>query len=150
VTSSNIYFAQCPAKNAVNLQDDSKYFASAHWNKGPDIPHTPNNWIRYEFKKVSVIPTHYTIRFLYKFSDWTHTYHMKSWAAEVSMDSMSWTEIDHKEDNSELYAPDVTRTFQVARMEEGRFIRLVNIGRNHFGNDMLRWNAWEILGSLIE
>jgi hypothetical protein len=75
---------------------------------------------------------------------------MKSWAVEVSMDSMSWTEIDHKENNSELYAPDVTRAFQVARMEEGRFIRLVNIGRNHFGNDMLRLDKWEIFGSLIE
>jgi hypothetical protein len=41
-------------------------------------------------------------------------------------------------------------TFAVAGGEECRFIRLVNIGRNHLGTDQLNISAWEIFGSLIE
>jgi hypothetical protein len=41
-------------------------------------------------------------------------------------------------------------TFTVAGGGECRFIRLVNIGRNHFGTDVLCISAWKIFGSLIE
>jgi hypothetical protein len=38
----------------------------------------------------------------------------------------------------------------VAGGGECRFIRLVNVGKNHFGDDQLNISAWEIFGSLIE
>jgi hypothetical protein len=60
-------------------------------------------------------------------------------------------EVDHKEDNAELNARDVTSTFRVANANElCRFLRLVNIERNHFGDDCLVMSSWEIFGWLIE
>jgi hypothetical protein len=52
--------------------------------------------------------------------------------------------------NKELNAKGFTGTFAVAGGGACRFIRLVNIGRNHFGNDQLLISAWEIFGSLSE
>jgi hypothetical protein len=44
----------------------------------------------------------------------------------------------------------LTGTFAVADGGECRFIRLVNIARNHLGNDCLFISAWEIFGNLIK
>jgi hypothetical protein len=54
--------------------------------------------------------------------------------------------VTREEDNRDRF----TGTFAVAGGGECRFIRLVNIGRNHAGNDRLKISAWEIFGSLIE
>jgi hypothetical protein len=40
--------------------------------------------------------------------------------------------------------------FAVAGAEQCRFVRLVNIGRNHLTYDSLRISAWEIFGTLLE
>jgi hypothetical protein len=62
----------------------------------------------------------------------------------------SWTEIDRRDSNSDLNGKDITRTFVVLHHEVGRFVRLVNIGRNHFNSDMLCISSFELFGSLIE
>jgi hypothetical protein len=76
--------------------------------------------------------------------------HLKSWFVEASAGGTSWLEIDHKENNNQLNGYRFTGTFPVAGGAECRFIRLVNIGKNHFGNDCLSISAWEIFGRLIE
>jgi hypothetical protein len=43
-----------------------------------------------------------------------------------------------------------TGTFPVAVSGKCRFIRLVNIGRNHCGSGSLNISAWEIFGCLID
>jgi hypothetical protein len=43
-----------------------------------------------------------------------------------------------------------TGTFAVLGSGECRLIRLENVGRSHFANDILAISAWEIFGSLIE
>jgi hypothetical protein len=53
-------------------------------------------------------------------------------------------------DNKQLSGNRFTGTFAVAGGEECRFIRLVNIDRNHFGSDQLVISAWEIFGTVIE
>jgi hypothetical protein len=93
------------------------------------------------------VPTHYTIR--------THNYgsggsHLKSWLVETLADGESWWEVAREEGNKQLNGRWFIGTFAVAGGEECRFIRLVNIGRNHRGNDMLMISAWEIFGSLVE
>jgi hypothetical protein len=75
---------------------------------------------------------------------------LKSWLLEVSLDGHEWTEIDRRESNAELNAKNGTRTFSVLRPETGRFVRLVNNGRNHFNSDMLCISSFELFGSLIE
>jgi hypothetical protein len=137
---------RCAAKNATDFETDSLFF-SAFRDKEEDIPHTRNNWICYDFKERRIVPTHYTIR--------THhggpgDDHLKSWLVETSVDGKTWREVDHKENNKQLNGTYFIGTFPVAGGGECRFIRLVNIGRNHYGDDSLMITAWEIFGSLIK
>jgi hypothetical protein len=101
----------------------------------------------YDFKERRIVPTHYTIG--------TNEYgpgyaHLKSWLVETSADGESWREVACEEKNRQLNGSRFTGTFAVAGGGEFRFIRLVNIGRNHAGDDCLSISAWEIFGSLVE
>jgi hypothetical protein len=135
------------AKNIADLNTDS-LFSSAYRDKKEDIPHTRNNWVCYDFKERWIRPTHYTIR--------THdnclfrNCHLKSWLVEMSVNGESWWGAAREEDNGQLNGPHFIGTFPVTGGGACRFIRLVNIGKNHCGNDYLIISAWEIFGSLIE
>jgi hypothetical protein len=136
----------CAATNAADLESYS-CFHSACRSSSEDIPHTRNNWICYDFKERRIVPTHYTIR--------THrgnpgTAHLKSWLVEISTDGKDWREVAREEDNKQLNGKLFTGTFAVTGGGECRFIRLVNIGRNHRGNDCLWIAVWEIFGNLKE
>jgi hypothetical protein len=131
-------------KNAADLETISCFLSPYH-KKEEDIRRTRNNWICYDFNKRRIVPTHYTIR--------THGpggARPKSWLVETSVDGESWREVDHKENSEQLNGANFRGTFAVAGGGECRFIRLVNVGKNHFANDCLFISAWEIFGSLIE
>jgi hypothetical protein len=127
--------------------ETSSVFGSAYRKKEEDIRHTRNNWICYDFKERRIEPTHYTIR---TYDSGPGCSHLKSWLVETSADGKSWREVAREEGNKQLNGPRFTATFPVAGGGECRFIRLVNIGRDHFGNDTLVISAWEIFGSLVE
>jgi hypothetical protein len=131
-------------KNVVDLEDDSSL--RSKWRTG-NIPHTRNNWVCYDFKAKRIVPTHYAIRTNVNGPGGKH---LKSWLVETSADGRCWQQVDHREDSRELNGICLTATFPVAGGSECRFIRLVNIGRNHYGDDILLISAWEIFGSLIE
>jgi hypothetical protein len=131
------------AKNAAGLETDS-YFLSACRDKKKDTPHTRNNWICYDFKERRVVPTHYAIRTNCFGPGEAH--HLKSWLVETSADGESWQEVAREEENDQLNGSHFAGTFAVAGGGECRFIRLVNIGRNHYGTDGLFISAWEIFG----
>jgi hypothetical protein len=139
--NNNPYYA---AKNAVDLETSS-VFGSAY--RLSNIRHTRNNWICYDFKERRIVPTHYTIRT--NGNDPGYSL-LKSWVVEMSVDGESWWEVAREEDNKQLNGSRSASIFPVAGGEECRFIRLVNIGRNHFGSDLLMITAWEIFGSLVE
>jgi hypothetical protein len=134
------------AKNAADLEAGS-FFYSACRDKAENIPHTRNNWICYDFKNRRIVPTHYAIR---SYDAGPGTANLKSWAVETSADGKGWQEVDHRENNNELNGKLLLRTFAVADAAPCRFIRLVNIGKNHWGNDQPCMSAWEIFGRLIE
>jgi hypothetical protein len=134
------------AKNAADLETGSE-FMSACRDKEEDVPHTRNNWICYDFKERRIVPTHYTIR---TNGGWPGCTHLKSWLVETSADGENWREVACEENNWQLNGKHFTGTFPVVGGGECRFIRLVNIGRNHRGSDCLWISAWEIFGSLIE
>jgi hypothetical protein len=115
--------------------------------KKEDIPHTRNNWICYDFKERRIVPTHYAIR-----TYWADpgNEHLKSWLVETSADGQTWREVAREENNEQLNGYNFTATFAVAGGGECRFVRLVQIGRNHLGDDILYIEAWEIFGSLFE
>jgi hypothetical protein len=137
------------AKNAADLES-AVGFWSAFRDKRENIPHTRNNWLCYDFsvlKDRRILPTHYTIRT--NGVGWGN-WHLKSWLVETSVDGKSWREVAREEGNRQLNGRWFTATFPVAGDGECRFIRLVNIGRNHEGTDTLQISAWEIFGVLIE
>jgi hypothetical protein len=113
------------ARNVVDLQANS-FFCSPHQ---PDVPHTRNNWICYDFGELRVAPAHYGLRS--RFDGGRGFANLGSWVVEVSEDGGAWVQIDSREDNGDLNEKNVTRIFAVQLVEEGRFVRLVNIGRNH-------------------
>jgi hypothetical protein len=126
------------------LETDSR-FESAH--RYGNIPDTRNNWICYNFKERRIALTHYTIRT----NDWgLGNSHLKSWLVETSADGENGREVAREEDNEQLNGSRFTGTFAVADGGESRFIRLVNIGKNHYGDDQIVISAWEIFGSLVE
>jgi hypothetical protein len=101
----------------------------------------------YDFKERRVVPTHYTIR---PNSHGPGNPHLKSWLAETSADGKIWREVAREEDNEQLNGSLRTGTFVVAGAGKGCFMRLVNKGKNHGGDDCLLISAWEILGRLAE
>jgi hypothetical protein len=133
-------------KQVADLGSGSSYW-SDYRSLREYIPHTRNNWICYDFKERRIVPTHYTIRTHDGGPGWSH---LKSWLVETSADGESWREVSREENTEQLTGPNFTGTFAVAGGGECRFIRLVNIGRNHYGYDILRISAWEIFGGLVE
>jgi hypothetical protein len=55
----------------------------------------PGQWICLDFKTIRVGPTHYTTRAV-------HFDYLKSWAVDGSDDNVTRTEIDRRENNSDL------------------------------------------------
>jgi hypothetical protein len=69
----------------------------------------------------------------------------------------SWRHVYRKEDSKllngrlveQLIGSRCTGTFAIAGGGECRFVRLVNISRNHSGNGHLAASAWETLERLV-
>jgi hypothetical protein len=139
------YFAVSHPRSIADLETPSS-FRSSFCDREEGIPHTMNNWVCYDFKEKRIVPTHYAIRTNeYGADHW----HLRTWLVETSVDGERWQVVAREKDNEQLNGKFKTITFPVAGAGECRFIRLVNIGRNHFGNDCLWISAWEIFGTLI-
>jgi hypothetical protein len=106
-----------------------------------DIAHEPNNWVCYDFGEKRVIPTHYTLRS--SDGDIGEGSAIRSWLVATSLDGTQWTEIDRREDTSDLIASGAVQTYLA------RFIRLMNIGRNHVENDTVFYPPSKILAHLL-
>jgi hypothetical protein len=101
----------------------------------------------YDFNERRIVPTHYTIR--------THGYdpggqHPKSWLVEAPADGKKWRAVAREKNSTQLNNSRFAGGFTIAAPRECRFIRLVNIGRNHHRDDCLSISVWEIFGSLID
>jgi hypothetical protein len=134
------------AMNAADLEAGSCFY-SAYRSFTENIPQTRNNWLCYDFRENRIVPTHYAVR---TNNTGASGAHLKSWIVETLEDGENWREVFREEDNAQLNGPNFTGTFTVAGGGECRFIRLVNIGRNHGGNDAIYISAWEIFGNLIK
>jgi hypothetical protein len=133
---------------AKNVTDNSpSFFNSGHHHSSDDIGHERNNWICYDFKDRRIIPSHYSIR---SYDAGEGNGHPKNWVVEVSADGDKWTVIDRRENSRDLNGKNITRTFAVGRREECRFVRLVNIARNWYGDDGLCISVWDIFGSISQ
>jgi hypothetical protein len=101
----------------------------------------PGQWICCDFKTLRIEPTHYTIR-----AGFGHS--LKSWVIEGSDDGTLWTEIDRRENASDLNALRAVKTFAVSRSGSFGRIRLRQTGPNHRGNNCLILIAFELFGAV--
>jgi hypothetical protein len=74
----------------------------------------------------------------------------RSWIAEGRWMRESRGEIDRRDDINELNGCSGLRVFMVAREAECRFVRRVDVGRNHSGTDILAIFAWQTFVVLID
>jgi hypothetical protein len=139
VTSSSICGSSpsCHPKNAADLHNRSSFFKSKT---------EPNSWICYDFKGMEITPTHYSILSYPANQDNLS----KSWCLEVSGDGESWTEVHRCENNSELNGLSQIGTYSVNLLMKCRFVRLRQIGKNHYNHDDLMLSGFEIFGILRE
>jgi hypothetical protein len=129
ITSSSVFNTYSP-RNAVSLGDMETYFYSKD---------EPGQWICLAFKAVRIEPTHYTI--------WSDS-GLQSWAVEGSDDGDSWTEIDRRENNSDLNGEWALKTFAISQSESFERIRLRQTGPNHDGDNYLQFSAFKVFGAV--
>jgi hypothetical protein len=131
-----------PPRNAADLTTNSIFHSAI----------SPNQSYGYDFKDNQLIsPTHYAIR---SRSDCgIGSSHPKSWVIEVTNDrskESAWIEIDRRENNHDLNGPGIVQVFQCSNPQDGefRYIRLRQIGANHYGNNSTAFTAFEVFGQL--
>jgi hypothetical protein len=133
ITSKSVYDDH-PSNALWNLADlnGDLYFFSRN---------EPGQWVCWDFHKMRVSPTHYTIS----------GSAMKSWVVESSPDGGVWTEIDRKTDNQDFKGGWETVSFAVSNSAECRFIWMTQTGQRHIRNDdYLVISAFEFFGTLLE
>jgi hypothetical protein len=135
------------AKNVADVRNVYSSFWSAGHLSTASIAHAPNNWICYDFVKMTIEPTAYAIRSAWMEGRTTGS-NLKNWIVETSMDGQEWTAVDRQNENDQLDGSMKTATFSISRAEKCRFIRLTNIGRTWRGDDYLHLSAWEIFGTV--
>jgi hypothetical protein len=119
-------------KNVADLTSDALFSSK----------NEPGQWACWDFREMRVRPTHYTVRAGF----------LKSWVVEGSLDGSSWTEIDRQTETltfkySRDWAP---ASFAVSNASESRFIRLTQVGKDHYGSYSLGLAAVEFFGTLFE
>jgi hypothetical protein len=123
VTSSTVS-GNCHAKNAADLRN-------------PTLAHTniePNSWICYDFKKVEVNVSHYSLH-----SRVDHAGdHLMNWKLEGSLDGKNWIELDVQNGCQSLNG--INRLI--------RFVRIRQHGKNTNGMDHLTLRKFEPFGVL--
>jgi hypothetical protein len=104
--------------------------------------------IGYDFKKMRVCPTHYSLRSSVEGSGYSHP---KSWKIEVS-DEMStgWVEIDQRMSDPALNGQYQSHLFTVQYPPKRgyRYIRLTQTGTNWGSNNYLFLAGFEVFGDL--
>jgi hypothetical protein len=126
------------ARNAADLTADSVFISRDE----------PNSWFCYDFRRMRIRPTAYSIRSHYRGqSGWSYP---MNWVAEGSTDGIDWVELDRQENYCLFENRNVIRTFSVSSSPEIRMIRIRNIGKSRRGNNLLELSGLEIFGTLIE
>lgn len=137
VTSSS-FNPQYPPENVIDKpNNDTQYFESND---------EENSWIRFDFKKMRIAISHYTLKTWF----WGPNFqHLKSWVVEGSDDGNEWTELDQREDENSLNDALAFRRFKCLIKVSCRYIRIRSTDTDHSGSNLLILNAVEFYGRLI-
>jgi hypothetical protein len=99
----------------------------------------PGQWICWDFHKMVIQPTYYTIRAM----------HLKSWVLECSMEGRFWDELDRKTNTRNFKKGEKEAKFRVLTPIPCRFIRLTQTDRNHEGDDVLALAGVDFIAKII-
>jgi hypothetical protein len=68
---------------------------------------------------------------------------------EMSNDGSNWTEFDRRVNNGYLSGTSFVGMYSISgQVQESRFVRLRQIGKNHGGHDYLMVSGFELFGTL--
>jgi hypothetical protein len=140
VTSSSGLYGWYHPRNAVDLYANT-WFCSAD---------RENSWLCYDFRDMTVIPTHYSIRFSAgtSYSNESRGRFLQNWIIEGSNDGTSWTELDQRTTTGDPQEQPQMETFAISSQSRVRMIRLRQPGKNAFGTNELALAAFEIFGEV--
>jgi hypothetical protein len=139
ITASGLHNAQSwPLRNLATVGNQTPFSTS----------NTPNSWICYDFKRLRVGVTDYSIRSRCD----ANANHLRCWRLDGSIDGLSWNEIDHQENNTSLNSQGAIVTLSIPEGHRGqyRMIRIQQTGKNSSGNDYLILSAIEFFGVFHE
>jgi Ras-related C3 botulinum toxin substrate 1 len=125
ITSKSIDDPASAPQNVADLTSDLFFVSTSE----------PGQWICWDFHKMRIRPTHYTI--------WS--YSLKSWVVEGSLDGTSWTKIDQQTRRRPVDASGDLYSFAPSKVAEFRFIRLTQTEKRG-----LALRAVEFFGTLFE
>jgi hypothetical protein len=128
----------CPLKNIVDVRKAGHFGTEDR----------PDSWICLDFKKLRIIPTHYSITTDHTAPGWQAVF-LTSWVLEVGNDKKHWTEVDRHTNSPSLDGPDRTSVFSIATPKECRFVRLRMTGPAQGGLNCLELKAFELYGSVF-
>jgi hypothetical protein len=106
-------------------------------------------WVCYDFRDSRVTLTHYAIQSCDGGTgpNWDNP---KNWCLEGSQDGTSWTELDRRENNTELDKCSKVVSFSVSCSTKVRLIRLRQIGVNCAGSQEFVFSRLELFGTFFE
>jgi hypothetical protein len=135
ITSKSVcwgYELSYAPRNVANLRSESAFISEQ----------SENEWIRWDFHRRRIRPTHYTM----KFRSWRDA--LGEWMLESSLDDANWTEIDRFANDKK--SPSTIQTRPVANMPECRFVRLTLLNISKSGSSNIQLMAFELFGTLTE
>jgi hypothetical protein len=100
----------------------------------------PGKWVCWDFQRMRIRPTHYTLRGGL----------LASWSVESSMDGTAWAEIDWRPNYDDFWTSPDIGTFRVSTEVPCRFIRLTQTAPNRRGSNHLSFWSLEVFGTLLE
>jgi hypothetical protein len=105
---------------------------------------TPNSWVSYDFQRMKVIVTSYSIRSRPE----SASHFPLSWILEGSRDGTNWVELDRRENDSTFKQASQIAHFECRRTDSQamRMIRLRLTGKNSHGYDFLCISGFEVFG----
>jgi hypothetical protein len=104
----------------------------------------PNSWISYDFQKMEVNVSHYSLHSRIEYD----ADHPTNWTLEGSLDGENWIEIDVENECLSLIGLNRSATFATSRSEFVRFVRIRQHGKNSSGNHWLVLLKFELFGVL--
>jgi hypothetical protein len=127
--------ARYEAKNLFELDGDACFYSVG----------VLDAYVAYHFVEKSVIVTHYALRS----NAFLNVHNLMKWRIEVSDNGEDWAVVDEQE-NEKMCAKNVTVGFVVKAPAVGKWIRLVQTGKNSSGHDNLLVSAFELFGSVLD